>query len=504
MNKLEQLQKLNKFVNSKDYLNHKPLKLDIVLKKDKTIFYQSISQVFDDLKIQDGMTISFHHHLRNGDYVLNLVLEEIKRRNLKDIHLAPSAIFSIHEPLVELIKNGNIINISTSYMQGPVSDVIQDGYLKGLLLMHTHGGRARAIEQGDLNIDVAFLASPQVDKLGNGHGANGKSACGTLGYAISDLEYAKKVVLVTDEIVEELKDYDFDNKFVDAVLEVDRIGNPSGIVSGTTKITRDPIGLLIAKNTATLLDEIGLIKPGFNMQTGAGGTSLAVAKFVKEIMILKNIEGHTAFGGITSFYVDMVKEGLFKNIYDVQCFDLESVKSYANHKNKTHFLMSASEYGNPYHKEVHVNSLDFVILGATEIDLNFNVNATTDSFGKIIGGSGGHSDTAHGAKVSVITANLLRSRIPIIKKEVTTITTPGEDIDILVTERGIAINPKRKDLIKQLKNSKLNILTIEELYNLAHQIAGVPNDLKIRDNKIIGGVIYRDGTLIDYLYQTIK
>mgnify|MGYP003313350978 CR=1 FL=1 len=88
-----------------------------------------------------------------------------------------------------------------------------------------------------------------------------------------------------------------------------------------------------------------------------------------------------------------------------------------------------------------------------EIDVNFNVNVTTDSYGNIMGGSGGHSDTAHGAKVSIITTNLIKSRLPIIKKEVTTITTPGQDIDILVTERGIAINPLRKDLLEKLLNS---------------------------------------------------
>ena len=27
--------------------------------------------------LKDGMTVSFHHHLRNGDFVLNMVMEEI-------------------------------------------------------------------------------------------------------------------------------------------------------------------------------------------------------------------------------------------------------------------------------------------------------------------------------------------------------------------------------------------------------------------------------------------
>ena len=38
------------------------------------------------LGIKDGMTLSFHHHLRNGDYVQNMVSEEIFKRNIKNIH----------------------------------------------------------------------------------------------------------------------------------------------------------------------------------------------------------------------------------------------------------------------------------------------------------------------------------------------------------------------------------------------------------------------------------
>ena len=136
-------------------------------------------------------------------------------------------------------------------------------------------------------------------------------------------------------------------------------------------------------------------------------------------MIKNNIKGSFASGGITGYFVNMMEQGLFDKLMDVQCFDIDAVNSYS--KNANHFGMSASKYANPYDEPV-VNNLDFVILGATEIDLNFNVNVTTDSYGNIMGGSGGHSDTAHGAKVSVITTNLIKSRLPIIKKERTIIT----------------------------------------------------------------------------------
>lgn len=467
-------------------------------KTDKVIFIDSIKQLFDELKIQDGMTLSFHHHLRNGDYVFNLVMEEIKRRDIKNLHLAPSAIFPTNQILSDLIVNGNVTRITTNYLNGPVAETIGKGLMSGPLIMDTHGGRARAIESGVLPIDVAILATPACDINGNGNGIEGPSACGSLGYAISDLQYAKRVVLVTDYVVNNLTRIDLSCEYVDYVVRLEKIGDPKGIVSGTTRITKDPIGLKIARNTVKLLDELGFIKEGLSMQTGAGGTSLAVAAYVKEKMQEQKIKGSFASGGITGYLVDMLNEGLFDSLYDVQCFDLQAVQSIS--QNPRHIPMSASQYANPFDPEVIVDKLDFVILGATEIDVNFNVNVTTDSKGLIIGGSGGHSDTAKGAKVTIITSSLIKSRLPIIKDNVTTITTPGEDVDILVTERGIAINPKRTDLIEKLTNTKLNIVPIEQLMAISHKFTGVPKQLKLKD-KVIGYVRYRDGSIIDCLYQ---
>ncbi|MCH5143043.1 MAG: citrate lyase subunit alpha [Clostridiales bacterium] len=458
----------------------------------------SVSEMFDKLGITDGMTLSFHHHLRNGDFVLNMVAEEIKRRNLKNMKLAPSSIFPANAILVELIENGNVTEIYTDYVNGPVAEAISRGKLKGMCVMHTHGGRPMAIESGLLHIDVAILAVPAVDKFGNGTGAEGTGACGSLGYAVSDLEYADKVVFVTDTFIDRAENAQLDGRYVDYVLKVDAIGDPKGIVSGTTRITKDPVGLKIARNTVKLLEELGLIEDGLSMQTGAGGTSLAVAHYVRSRMLEKGIKGSFASGGITGYFTDMLEEGLFDELYDVQCFDLKAVQSIA--KNPNHHAMSGSRYANPFDDNI-VDRLDFVILGATEIDLNFNVNVTTDSHGVIMGGSGGHSDTAYGAKVTVITTNLVKSRLPIIKDRVTTVTTPGEDVDVLVTERGIAINPVRKDLLKKLEGSRLPIVPIEKLLETAHKITGVPAKVEQSD-KPVGVVVYRDGTVIDTVFKT--
>lgn len=459
---------------------------------------ESLSLLFDLIPITSGMTLSFHHHLRNGDGVINMVLEEIKKRDLKQMILAPSSIFPIHEPMVELIKNKNITQVITNYLNGPVAEAISLGYLEELLIMDTHGGRPRAIESGELKIDVAFIGVPCSDILGNGNGLSGLSACGALGYAHADMKYAKVKVVLTDYLVKKVSPIEIEGKYIDYVIQVDAIGESSGIVSGTTRPTKDPVQLKIAKDTVKLIDELGYIKNGMSFQTGAGGTSLAVADILKSQMLEKNIQGSFASGGITKYLVEMHEIGLFKRLYDVQCFDHEAIASLK--KNPEHHFISASKYANPFEINPIVNDIDVVILGATEIDKNFNVNVTTDSKGLIIGGSGGHSDTAFGSKLTIITTNLVKSRTAIVKDHVTTITTPGDTVDCLVTERGIVINPLRTGLIEKLKNSKLNVVTMNDLIKKVQLLTGYPKDI-IHEDRIIGVVRYRDGSIIDSIYQ---
>ncbi|NMM62177.1 citrate lyase subunit alpha [Clostridium sp. P21] len=468
--------------------------------EDKVL--NSIEEALDKVEIKDGMTISFHHHLRNGDFILNNVMYAISKRGIKDITIAASSIFPIHEPLVEYMKKGIVTGIVANYMSGPVAEAISKGYLKKPAVMMTHGGRPRAIESGDLHIDVAFIGAPTADTYGNINGVYGNAACGALGYAVSDAEYADKVVAITDNLVPyPACPIEINQTYVDYVVKVESIGNPAGIVSGTTKITKDPVGLKIAKMASKVMEASGLVKDGMSFQTGAGGTSLAVAENLKEIMREKKVTGSFAAGGVTGYIVDMFEEGLFTHIFDVQCFDLKAVESYRN--NPKHQGMSGSMYGNPHNKGAVVNNLDVMILGATEIDTDFNVNVTTGSDGVIMGGSGGHSDTAAGAKLAIVVTNLIKGRLPIIKDKVTTVTTPGESIDVVVTERGIAVNPIRKDLIEKLKAKNLPVMTIEELKNLAESMTGKPEPIEFTD-KVVAVVEYRDGTIIDVVRKPLS
>lgn len=461
----------------------------------------SLEEAIEKVQLKDGMTISFHHHLRNGDYVLNLVLQAIAKRGIRDITVAASSIFPIHAPMVDLMLDGTVTGVYANYISGPVAEAISRGYLKKCAVMQTHGGRPRAIESGDLHIDVAFIAAPTSDTYGNLNGVTGKSACGALGYAVSDAEYADKVIAVTDNLVPyPACPIEISQIYVDYVVQIESIGNPAGIVSGTTKITKDPVGLRIAKLTTEVMKASGLIKNGMSFQTGAGGTSLAVAAELKDIMKKDNIIGSFAAGGTTGYIVEMLEEGLFNSIFDVQCFDLKAVESYR--ENPKHQAMSASMYANPHNKGAVVNNLDIMILGATEIDLDFNVNVTTGSSGVIMGGSGGHSDTAAGSKLAIVVTNLVKARLPITKEKVTTVTTPGESVDVLVTERGIAVNPRRTDLIEKLRETQLPVMTIEELKNLAEKMTGAPKQIQLSED-IVAVVEYRDGTVIDVVRKVI-
>ena len=452
--------------------------------------------------LKSGMSISFHHHLRNGDYTLNRVMDEIAALGIRDLTLNASSLFDAHAPLREHIKNRVVRKINTDYMSAGLGRAISEGLMDEPVEFRTHGGRPRDIALGITPIDVAFIAAPTSDPAGNCSGKYGPSACGSLGYAFPDAMYAKKVVVITDNLVPyPLTDASIPEIYVDYVVPVDAIGDPRGIVSGTTKITRDPVGLVMAETAARVIRHSGLLKDGFSFQTGAGGATLAAAKFLKEIMLREKIRGSFASGGVTGYLVDMLNEGCFTSLMDVQCFDLKAVESIRT--NPAHHEISAMQYASPAAKSAVVDHLDVVLLGATEIDTDFNVNVHTDSAGCIMGGSGGHSDTAAGAKLSMIIAPLFRARLPIITGRVRCISTPGRDVDVVVTQRGVAVNPAKPDLALRLKDAGLPIVDIHELKQIAERVTGVPA-VPPEGGRVVARVLSRDGEPLDVIRQLTR
>lgn len=421
--------------------------------------------------LSDGMTISFHHHLRNGDGVMNAVLTEAARMGLRDLHVASSSIFPVQAPLVPLIHNGTITALTTNYLTGPVAEAVLHGHLPRPAVLQTHGGRARAIEDGSLPIDIAFIAAPGLDAEGNLSGTHGRSAFGTMGYPAVDAGHARQVVALTDSPFDgRFARADIPGHLVDGSVVLDSLGDAARIVSGTTRPTTDPDALRLAEVAARAIAASGLLVEGFSFQTGAGGISLAVAGHIRRMMQDRGIVGDFASGGITAHLVAMLEDGLLRELRDVQCFDLEAVASYA--RNPAHRAMSASDYASPARADAAVNGLDAMILGAAEIDLEFNVNVTTAGDGRIIGGSGGHADAAAGAKLALVTTKLCAGANPKVVRRVGHVTTPGHSVDAVVTEAGIAVNPRRPDLDRAFRAAGLTVVSIEALADAAARAVG--------------------------------
>ena len=451
--------------------------------------------------LKDGMTVSFHH-LRNGDFVLNMVMEEIAALGIRDLTVNASSLFDVHRPLLTHIQNKVVTGLAADYISATLGRAISEGILEKPVEFRTHGGRPRDIALGRTPIDVAFIAAPAADAMGNCTGKVGKSACGSLGYAFADAMYAKKVVVITDQLMSyPLQDWSISESYVDYVVNVDAVGDPKGIVSGTTQITRDPVGLVMASHAAKVIEASGLLQDGFSFQTGAGGASLAAAKYLKDIMMEKGIQGSFGMGGITGYMVDMLRAGCFRSLLDVQCFDLKAVESLRS--DPRHQEITAMQYASPGQRGAVVDNLDVVILGATEIDTDFNVNVHTDSNGYIMGGSGGHSDTAAGAKLSMIIAPMFRARLPIVTDRVTCISTPGRDIDVLVTQGGIAVNPAKEDLKQRLLAAGLPVVDIHELKEKTERITGHPKALT-KGDRVVANVIGRDGQMQDAIFNVAK
>ena len=461
----------------------------------------SLAEAIAACDLKDGMTLSFHHCLRDGDQVLNQVLAAIAEAGLRDMTVAATALFPVHAPLVGHIEAGVVTGLWTNYISGPVAAAVSRGALKRPAVMQTHGGRVRAIEAGELVIDAAFVAASTCDAAGNMNGADGPSAFGVMGYSHTDVRFARRTVAVTDHLVPfPACPIEISQEFVDFVVPLESIGDAGRIVSGTTRVTEDPVGLKIAALAGGVIEASGLLKDGFSFQSGAGGTSLAVAACIAEAMRKNGIRGSFASGGITAHTVGMLEEGLFRTLLDAQCFDLKAVDSFR--KNRAHQGMSIGMYGNPHNKGAVVNRLDVMVLGATEIDTDFNVNVTTGSDGILMGGSGGHSDTAAGAKLALVVTKLARKRYPSVVGRVTTATTPGQSIDVLVTEAGIAVNPRRPDLLARLSGAGLPLAGIGELRDRAEGIIGPPPALPA-GGRIVAVVEYRDGTVIDVVRQVM-
>ncbi len=470
-----------------------------VMNHDHDKMVKDIHEALVKCNAHDGMTVSFHHHFRDGDLVVCMVMKEIHKMGLKNITISASSLGKAHDDLVPMIEDGTITNIESSGVRGKIGEAISHGKLKGLATMRSHGGRVRALVTGETHVDIAFIGAPTCDEYGNCRGIGGKTNCGVLSYSYVDGNQADYVVAVTDCLVP-FPNYPAHISMtkVDYVCVVDQIGIPEKIATGAAKPTTDQRKLMMAEYCTQVVANTPYFKDGFSYQTGVGGASIASTISLTEIMKERNIKMGFGVGGLTKPMCDLLDNGMVRVLLDTQDFDLDAVN---NVKNPNHHRISAGAYANPMNKGAFVNKLDYVILAALEVDTHFNCNVVVGSDGVITGAQGGHPDTAQGAKCTIVIAPLLQGRIPAICTDVTTVTTPGESVDIVVTDYGVAVNPARPDLLEALQKADcVPLKTIEELRDIAYSIVGEPEKVQFGD-RVVGIIEARDGTIMDVVRE---
>lgn len=485
----------------KNYMDGKYVKKDsprtrACVKPQESKLCQTIREACEKCGAHDGMTFSFHTELRDGDYVASMVAKVlVEEMGLKDLTVAATSLGAAQNVIADYIEEGKIICVQTSGVRGRIGEVISAGKLASPAIIRSHGGRPRAVEAGEVHIDIAFLAAASSDCCGNASGVGGKNNFGSFGFGTHDSHYADHTVIITDTLV------DFPNLpssvsaiDVDCVCVVDDIGDAKKISTKEARVTDNPRELMMAENVAKVIAATPYFKDGFSFQTGVGGPSLAVNRFLEEHMVEKNIKMKFALGGTSSSVCKLQDKGLVEHILDTQDFDQGAIDHIFKHPN--HHETSLSEYANAANKGAYVNKLDYVVLSALEIDTDFNVNVITGSDGVLRGAPGGHPDTAAGSKCCIIVTPLTRGRMATVCDKVVTVTTPGDCVDVLVTDYGIAVNPLRPDLIKCLDEAGIPHKTIEELKEKAYSLVGTPDDLEWED-KVVAIVEARDGTILD-------
>jgi citrate lyase subunit alpha/citrate CoA-transferase len=429
----------------------------------------SLREALERCGLRDVMTIGTHHHFRNGDLISNQIFDAAAEMGVKDLRWMPSASFPCHAPMIDHLESGVLHHIEGS-MNGPLGDYCSRGKMRGMGVLRSHGGRFQAIQDGEVKVDIAVIAAPSADFFGNATGDRGPSACGLLGFALADSLYADHVIVVTDNLVPfPCLPGQIQGTNVDHVVVVEKVGEPSKIVSGTTVLTKSPDRLLIAEYCAQFVRDTGIMRDGFSFQAGAGGTSLAFGLYLKEMMIESKVKASFVRGGSNKYLVEMLEEGLTPVILDGQTFDLEGVRSMR--ENPGHQNTSPFSSYNDHGKGNFASMLDVVILGATEVDTNFNANVVTHTDGRLLHGIGGWQNCLH-SRCTILAVPSFRNRIPVILDEVTTLVGPGELIDVIATERGLCINPARTDLIDAARSSSVPILEIHDLKREVERICG--------------------------------
>jgi citrate lyase subunit alpha / citrate CoA-transferase len=480
------------------YTAGRPIRSSADYPADGNKLAPSLRAALERCGLRDGMTISTHHHFRNGDYVANAVFDTAATLGVRDLMWFPSASFPVHEPMIRHLESGLIHHIEGS-MNGALGDYCSQGKMRGMGVLRSHGGRYQAVQDGEVHVDLAVIAAPSADAFGNANGVDGPSACGPLGFALADAQYADRVIVVTDHLVPfPCIPWHIQGQLVDHVVVMDKIGDPRKIVSGTTEITRSPDRWRIAELAAWFVQAAGLMRDGFSFQAGAGGTTLAFAVHLAERMRQARVRARFVRGGSTKYLVGMLREGLTDYILDGQTFDLDGVRSLRD--DHRHVETSPFTSYNYHGKGSFASMVDVAVLGATEIDLEYNANVVTHSDGRLLHGIGGWQNCLF-AGCTMLLVPSFRDRIPIVVDRVTTLCGPGELIDVVVTERGIAVNPRRQDLLEAVGGKGLPLVRLEDIQRQVHGLCGGAPAAPRFGDRVVAAIKWVDGTVLDSVRQ---
>jgi citrate lyase subunit alpha/citrate CoA-transferase len=364
-------------------------------------------------------------------------------------------------------------------------------------------------------VDLAIGPVPIADKWGNANGIMGNPAalCGPIGLFEPDARWAKKTCLITETIHPGyLVPAPIDLTLVDYVVQVPKVGDNRGIATGSTDIRRvsgDAERHRIANNVVAIMEAAGVIKDGFNFQVGSGAGLLALRKMLN-IMKARGIRGGFTVGGSMEYHVDLLEEGLVELFLDGQCFQ-PSVRLFESLRNNPrHIEVSTSLYYSLAAKQAAVSLMDVVVLGGSEVDVDFNINTVTGYDGVLRTGIGGGPDAAAGGKLTIFVMPVARVNrkglsAPCVRDRVETIITPGEVVSCVVTDEHLVLNPRNKSpylpaLAENAAKFGIKVISIEELRDLAMAKANELGKLMPAPHyadDVVFAVEWRDGRLID-------
>jgi len=484
-------------------------------RKNKVVSLDEVMEV-----IRDGDTISYPHYYRTGDKGLELIVKMLREKGKKDIKIYGNAFFDNVDPwLIEAIHDGTIGGLYGNPYRKLGQKIVSGDLLPWVSVGFSHGNRVRKLQSGEVEIRVAFGPVPMADIYGNANGIMGSEdqLCGPVSLFMADAEYAEHVCLLAGTISETLiMPTSISMGLVDFVVHVDPPGLNAGIGSGTLdmeKARSHPFNAQVADNITRVIKAADVVKENFSFQVGSGA-GLLILENIRQMLKEEKIRANFSIGGVTSLHVEMLEEGTLRQLMHGQLFEPSAKMFDSFRNNPDHHEITVAYYASVANKECAVNMLDLAVLSTLEIDREFNLN-TVCAGGRIIGGIGGGQDVAAGADLTIIFMPLATGKngkgFPKVVDRVYTRTTPGEVIDVVVTEEYAAVNPKSKSshkdaILERAKDFGVQLLSMEELHQKSIEKAQgygeIPVPMETTD-EVVHVIEWRNGTLLDTIKKTV-